>query len=78
MSRLGLLQGVHPPLGNSILVVGDIDFTTRSLLPNPHFSFFQYNQQFVVKIVHGNGFASEEDLKMRGDITKEWFNVLFN
>lgn len=78
MTRLGLLESVRPPKGNGTLVVDDIDFTTRSTLPNPHFSFFQYDGRFVVKIVHGKTFSSEKDMELRARIIKEWFSVLFD
>ena len=77
MTRLGLLESFRPSSGNNTLVVNDIDFTTRSTLPNPHFSFFQYDGRFVVKLVHGKMFASKEDTQLRARVVREWFNALF-
>ena len=78
MTRLGLLESVRPPSGNGTLIVNDIDFTTRSTLPNPHFSFFQYDGRFVVKVVHGKAFASEKDMQLRAKVIREGFDVLFD
>ena len=76
MTRLGILESFRPSSGNDTLVVEDLDFSLRHLLPFVAYLFYEYDGRFQVRTVTGKGYCTKEEMRLRVEVVKELFDAL--
>lgn len=78
LSRLGHLEAFRPSSGNKTLVVEDIVSSMRYTRAGGMGVFFQYEDQFRVKVTKGARYATKEELELQSKILREWFDAILS